>query len=173
MREQLPQRELADRVLGVRPPEVFDLSASRLDDPSIRNPGGTHRLACATAEAEVDVAQLLLLEWHRPAFPLRHQIDAAARGFGLQARLAEGWARIEAQSAVDAGGQVVVAQEVEWFGLHTTNLPGFRMPSGSKALLRRLITPIVSGGVPQAPICLETSAGACIRTSEPCAFSAV
>src|ERR1700682_1909245 len=172
MREQLPQRELADRVLGVRQPKVFDLSASRLDDPSIRDPGGTHRLAGATAEAQVDVAHLLLLEWHRPAFPLRHQIDAAARGFGLHARLAAGPARVETQSAVHARGEVVVAQEVEWFGLHTTNRPGFRMPSGSKAFLSRRITPIVSGGVPHAPICLETSADACISTSEPCNFSA-
>src|SRR5258708_19710021 len=117
------------------------------------------------------MAHLLLLEGQRPAFPLGQQIDPSAGRFGLQACGAESWTCVEAQAAVDARGEVVVAKKIERFVLHTTNLPGFRVPSGSKAFLSRRITPIVSGGVPPAPIFLETSVGPDITPTLPCPFS--
>jgi hypothetical protein len=79
MHEELAQRNFAHDVFRGWTAETVNLGTAGLDDPSIRNSGRTHRLACAAAEAEVDVTHLLLFERHRSSFPLSHQINPAAR----------------------------------------------------------------------------------------------
>src|SRR6195256_5486404 len=137
MSEQLAERDTAHGALERWPSKVFDLGSTGFGFTPVGNTGRADRLTCPAAEAQIDVAHLFLLERQRPALPLRHEVDAAARRLGLQPGGAESWARVEAQTAVDASGEVVVAQEIEGFAAHTTNLPGFRMPVGSKACLRR------------------------------------
>src|SRR2546423_5358214 len=122
MRDQLAQRGLRDPALGVRAPRLLHLGAAGFDDAAVRNARRTDRLACPAAKAEVDVLHLLLVEGHLPALPLRHQVDAAARRFGLEPGGTERRAGVEAQPAVHAGREVVVTQQVE---AQTTNLPGF------------------------------------------------
>src|ERR1700694_3659779 len=119
------------------------------------------------------MADLLLCERQRSSFPLRHEINPAARRFGLETGDAEGRARVEAQAAVDACGEGVIAQKLELFGAHTRNLPGLRMAPGSNALLSRRMTSMVGGDVPQAPSSLATSGEADMSTSDPWAASAV
>src|ERR1700674_2564179 len=170
MRQQLPQRDPAQCAFGCRAAQALDLGPARLDDPAIGHSGRTPRLAGAAAEAEIDVAHLVLIEGHRLALPLGHEVDATPRRFRLETRDAEGRARVQAQAAVNARGKVVVAEKLE--GFQTTNLPGFRMPCGSKAPLMRRISSRVAGGVPQAPSSRVRSGPAAIRTSDPPADSA-
>src|SRR4029077_3684791 len=145
--------ELAERHATCTPLErwaasVLDVSATRLDDAPIRHARRAYALACTAAETQVDVLDLLLVEWHSAALPLRHQVDAPARRLGLEAGDPKRGARVEAQPTVHAGREIVVRQSLE---RHTRYRPGLRMPSGSKACLSRRMTPIVGGGVPHAP----------------------
>ena len=150
MADELSEGDAAACALGRWPAHVFDVGAAGLDDPAVRNTRGTHALARAATEAQVDVLDLLLIKGHRSAFPLGHEVDAAARRLGLESGDPKGRTCVETQAAVDAGGKVVVGETRERSG-HTTNLPGFKTPSGSKAALRRRMISIVFGGVPQAP----------------------
>src|ERR1700716_1483812 len=118
------------------------------------------------------MAHLLLCERQGTALPLGHEIDPSAGRFGLETGDAEGRARVETQTAVNAGGEVVVAQKLEGFGAQITNLPGLRMAFGSKALLSRRMISMVGGSVPQAPRALASSGEADISTREPSAASA-
>jgi hypothetical protein len=71
------------------------------------------------------VLRLVFGEWKRASLPLRQQIDAAARRFCFEACLPKGRARVEAEAAVNAGREVIVAEPGEWLSAQTTNLPGF------------------------------------------------
>src|SRR5438094_892418 len=170
MTDELPQGEAARPPLERRAPQVFDVGAARFDDAAVRDAGRAHALARSAAKAEVDVLDLLLVKSHGPALPLRHQVDAAARGFGLQSGDPKGRTRVEAQTAVDAGREVVVRQAAEW-SRQTTNRPGFKTWSGSNACLRRRMMSMVGGGVPHAPTSRMKSSGAAIMTRLPPAVS--
>src|SRR5205823_6526835 len=128
------------------------------------------RLARAAAKAEVDVLDLLFVERQVFALPLSHQVDAAAGRFSFQAGDAKRRACVQAQAAVHAGGQVVIAQALERFQI--TYRPGLRMCFGSNAPFNLLITSSVGGGEPQAPTFSFTSSGAAISSSDPPAASA-
>src|SRR5260370_463858 len=118
-------------------PQHLHLRPPGLDDPSVRNAGWAYGLARAAPEAEVDVLRLVFGERKRAALPLRHQIDAAAGRFCFQPCLPEGRARVQAEAAVHAGREVVIAQTRERLGrggvAHTTNLPGLITWLGSNA----------------------------------------
>src|SRR5579859_6775030 len=170
MADQLAQRGLGQAVPRPGRTKTLDLRSPVLDDASVRNTRRAHGLARAAAEAQVDVTRLLLREGKLLALPLRHQVDAAARGLGLEAADSKRRARVQAQPAMHARGEVVVAEALE--RLQNKNLPGFNTWSGSNASLSRRIISSVSGGVPQAPACLLMSSGAANSTSEPPAASA-
>src|SRR5205823_720904 len=121
---------------------------------------------------QVDVLDLLLVERHGAALPLRHQVDPATRRLGLETGDAKGRARVQAQSAVDAGREVVVGEAGERRA-QTTNRPGFNTPSGSKACLIRRMISSVGGGVPHAPTARIMSSDAASMTSAPPAASAL
>src|SRR6266568_1560176 len=172
--------ELAESGAARRPLEgeaalILDIRTSRFDDAAIRHAGRTHAFAGAAAETEVDVLHLLLVERQRPALPLRHEVDPAARRLGLEPGDTKRGAGVEAEAAVDARGQVVVGQACKRRGAllnQTTNLPGFKTPSGSKAFLIRRMMPIVAGAVPQAPTSRMKSSGPASMTRVPPTASA-
>src|SRR5207249_1352826 len=167
---QLAQSSLCDPPFGIRPAQALHLRSSGLDDPPVRNSRRADRLARAAAKAEVDVLDLLFVERQLFALPLSHQVDAAAGRFSLQAGDAKRRACVQAQAAVHAGGQVVIAQALERFQI--TYRPGLRMCVGSNAPFNLLITSSVGGDEPQAPTFSFTSSGAAISTSDPPAASA-
>src|SRR5690348_13259640 len=123
MADKLAKRHPTRDPLQRWPPSVLDVGSTRLDDAAVRHAGRANALACPAAEAQIDVLDLLLLERHRAALPLRHQIDAPTRGLGLQAGDPKRGACVEAQPTVHAGREVVVRQSLE---RHTTNRPGLR-----------------------------------------------
>src|SRR5207245_5345485 len=129
-------------------------------------------LARAAADAYVDLLVLPLVNRQRPALPLGHEVDAAARRLGLETRDAKRRACVEAQAAVDAGREVVVGQTRER-NCQTTNLPGFKTPPGSNACFRRRWTSSVDGTAPHAPTSRVKSSGAARRARVPPAPSTV
>ena len=79
MSDQLAESCPARRALEGKAPLILDIRTSRFDDAAVGHAGRTHALARPTAEAEVDVPDLLFIEGQRPALPLRQQVDAASR----------------------------------------------------------------------------------------------
>ena len=77
--EELAQGGAREPALRRGPTNVLHLRSPSFDDPSVRHPRRAHGLTCAAAEAEVDVARLVLGEGKPAAFPLRHEVDAPAR----------------------------------------------------------------------------------------------
>src|SRR6266550_4708463 len=110
MPDELAQRGPARGPLDRGTALILDVGSSRLDDPAVGHTRWTDALTGAASEAEVDVLHLLFVELQRPALPLRHQIDTAARRLGLESGDTECRAGIETQAAVDAGGEIVVRQ---------------------------------------------------------------
>src|SRR5690242_2576259 len=102
MPDHLTERRAACSALERWTPSILDVGATRLDDPAIRHARRAHGLARAAAETQVDVFDLLLVELHRAALPLRHQVDAPARRLGLEAGDPKRGACVEAQPAVHA-----------------------------------------------------------------------
>src|SRR5256885_17111780 len=103
MADELTEHKSAQAALRRGPSRVFHIGATRLDDAPIGNARWAHALAGPAAQTQVDVLDLLLVERHGAALPLRHQVDAAARRLGLETGDAKGRARVQAQPAVDAG----------------------------------------------------------------------
>src|SRR5438552_17272871 len=186
MPDELTQRGPAGHPLGRRTALVLDVGRSSVDDAAVRNPRRTDALACAAADTEVDVLHLLLVERQRPALPLRHQVDAAARRLGLESCDAERRAGVETQAAMHAGGEIVIREPCKgvrlprlrgstaarrgWGWLkpaQTTYLPGFKAPSGSNAFFMRRMMSSVAGDVPHAPTSRMKSSGAASMTSVP------
>src|SRR5437879_13520457 len=150
MPHELAQRGPARGPLDRGTALILDVGSSGLDDPAVWHTRWTNALTGAAAETEVDVLHLLFVELQRPALPLSHEVDAAARRLGLESGDAEGGAGVAAEATVDTGGEVVIGQPREG-GCQTTYLPGFNMPYGSNAYFRRLVRSIVCGVPTQPP----------------------
>src|SRR5271166_5661772 len=81
---------------------TLDICACVLDEPAVVDAGGARRLASAASEAQVEMAHCVAVEFEAAFGERLHQVDAAARRIHLSARHDVSWARLEAESAVDA-----------------------------------------------------------------------
>src|SRR5438309_4914242 len=107
MTDQPAQRGTAHHALERWPANVFHVRAPGLDDAAVRYARRTNSLARSAPEAQVDVLHLLFVKGNRSALPLGHEVDAPARRLGLESGNSKRRTRVERQSAVDAGGEVV------------------------------------------------------------------
>ena len=132
---------------------------------------GARGFASATAEAQIEVADRVVVEFEVAFGERLHQINAAARRIHLGARDDVGRARLEAEPAMNAVEQQLVVNHVA-NGLGgtggklghqsaPTKHPGLKMFAGSKVPFSRFISLNTPGfGRSKNSICGRIDAGA-------------
>src|SRR6266545_7681861 len=102
VREELAKHEPAHYTLGGRARAAMaDLGPRRLHELAELDPGRAGSLASSAIEAERHVANERLGRLDAPLAKRPHQVQAAARRFGLDVQLAKGRAVRHAEPAVD------------------------------------------------------------------------
>ena len=99
--------------LPARPPLLCkDLGSSRLNDAPVWHPGRANSLAGAALQAEVEVVDYRVIQGGASLVDGTDKGDAAARRFELETSLHVGRTRVQAETAMDASGQIGVGGSI-------------------------------------------------------------
>ena len=148
------------------------------DDVAVGNAGGAGGLATETSEAAIDVLDERGVNGEAAFVYLENLVDASTRRIGFESEDAIGWALLQAEPTVDAGGiklprgliggrEVRLPRLFDWSGrAQSRNLPRLRLSFGLRARLAAAMEFVSLGDAPQTLMLGLSAAGQRLTTAE-------